>query len=209
MVDTVQVWVESDIKWVITVAPYERSVGSSTGENTIKDSVFDTSTDATTFTEAIVDAMQDEGEQIAPFIYTSFDTDIATVDQSGTVMWVKNGTARISVEGPRAIRQNFVPVLSVGGQTTEIFNRFVAGSLAKHSNDFIMAGISGKTPDAASLQIFSTYSPGTDIFVRSSTSWFNGCDLTALVAYTPTHGVKPGQMFTDKLGINVAHYAYL
>lgn len=87
--------------------------------------------------------------------FTSQTPSIATVDSSGYVTRVTNGTAKILVEaGPN--RQNvFVPVSYQTGEETVSLSSWATGSLAKFVTDRIASLTAGVVPSPATRSRFS------------------------------------------------------
>ena len=116
--------------------------------------------------------------------YTSTTPSIATVNSStGATTYVSNGTASISINigilGKQIATFQSIQNTPV---TTTTFNNFVSGSLGIALTNTITTDITGKTPSAATQNIFSSSSPPSS-FTRNTGIFTGAVDLTPIPAY--------------------------
>ena len=139
---TMRDWTPAESSFTLISSPVDEVLsGGSAGELPETDVVFDQRTPALVNHHAQVTA--------SVFCeFTSLKPSIATVDASGAVTRVGNGTARILAHSAKCQKSIDVAVSQVGGQTINSFLRYVSGSLARHCADAVDAAIAGKTPSS-------------------------------------------------------------
>lgn len=90
-------------------------------------------------------------------LFTSLNPTIASVDSSGNVSWVSNGTASIAIK-VGGIEQRYSRVMTQSGSvTTSITQSYLAGSVGEHISSTIDSILSGKvaqgnTPGLGGIQ---------------------------------------------------------
>lgn len=89
--------------------------------------------------------------------YESASPAIATVDASGNVTRVSNGTSAINIKSKYGMKQVTRPISTTSGSYVN-FLSYVSGTLARHIEDAIFGMIDGKTPDESTLRYFSSTS---------------------------------------------------
>jgi len=186
----------------IGVVPVERVVGSVTGTLvTEKDAVFDDQS-ATVYDEAIVNS------DTYPIQYFSDRPQVATVDEDGSVHWVANGSATISVQGSRGGKSTPVSVLRTTGGTGKVFQNYVPGSLAEHCCKAIDDRLALALPFAQSGKIYVGY-----YGARNPDSWLQKVaplDVTCISPYN-SYGAnkKGGALITPRHFVHAYHYALI
>lgn len=183
-----------------TVLPIETvlSQGSVT-EVTVESAMMMRSTTSTVRSEASISHDLESNPA-----YASLDPNVGTVDPSGRVQRVSNGTARIMATSGFDRQRFDVPVVDAGGSTSDVFISWINGSLEKHITDNVESRISGKTTSDSTLQIFSEFDHVAATYTRSATVWcadfhsaLSGCNAwqsnygggqsRAQTAITPRH----------------------
>ena len=193
-------WTAAEAAFAFTQSPISTIESSSAGgQATTNDALYDTVTGATVLTEARVAA-----SQVAA--YSSLDPAIATVDAGGKVSRVANGTARIVARTARAAKVLSVPVSRATGQSTQTFNSFVAGSLAKHCSDAIDSRLAGKTPSTGTKRMFSSINWSTLTFVRNPSCALAGIDVSCLSPGNPYNALQGCTLVSEDLVAYAAHF---
>ena len=172
--------------WFSVSALARQSVlsGSSAGSGQIKDALVNSITSATVDNGWTLQVVDGQPDVLANGVsYDSLTPSIATVDASGSVARVADGTAAIIARGFRYTQRLDLAVSRAGGQTTSTFNGWAAGSLAAHLAAQIDNRIAGKAP-ASARPIFSTLDHVTPNYVRSVACWAADVDLTAIPAWS-------------------------
>jgi hypothetical protein len=115
------------------------------------------------------------------FEFDDLDPSIATVNSGGQVSWVSTGTGRILCKSPRLWKHKNVAVSRSSGQSTSVFNRYVAGSLAKYLTDTIDNAIAGKN-FATNGPLFTSMDHVLSVYVRNASCWtaLAGIDCTGI-----------------------------
>jgi len=109
--------------------------------------------------------------------FESLDTDVATVDETGFVTRVTDGTAEILARGRRGTKRIALTV-SQSNVTTNEWLGYLPGTLAKHMTDQIDSRLAGKSP--SQRRIFSVANTTTWTFQRDPNCWAADIDLTPL-----------------------------
>lgn len=141
--------------------------------------------------------------------YSSQTPTIATVDSSGRVTRVSDGTAKIVVDTP-ALKQllNVSVSLPTAGVITT-YPSYANGTLGKNVSDDIDDRITNVTSSNAETYkpIFSTQDHTNSIYVRNTSSWVYGLDLTAISPWNSNGGVrKAGTLISPRHIIFANHY---
>lgn len=176
----------NNFNFYMTAVPRENPIsGGSSYQFTVNDVVWDHITGST------IDEEFDISVSTLPAgstgIFESATPGVATVDGSGVVTRVSDGTAKINLkviplQGAHLKKQISYPV----ERTTAVvnsFNSFVAGSLGKHIYDDIDARINGVTASDATTKLFSTQDEGSGTYVWNTDFWAYGVDWTPIVAW--------------------------
>lgn len=185
----------------VTAKPKSIVHSGNTATSTNKDASITTTTAAST--TLLADVQVTVPLAASTPVFTSSNLSVATVDQSGIVTPVGNGSTNISVVSS-GLTSSIVPITvsTQGGQTVVTLNNFVAGSLALAACSAIDSAISGKTPSDSTQLISSTSS-----FLRAA-----GVDLSFIAIggnaalVSPTHILQAAHFgngavsFTDSSG---------
>ena len=193
-------WTTTEADFALTASAVdEQLAGSSAGETTDRDVIFDSKTGATVNHHAQISAG-------APCTFTSRDPSIATVNGSGFVTRVGNGTARIIATGPRCAKEVSCAISQQTGQTVNVFNRFTPGSLARHCADAVDSRLAGKNP-ATHQAIYTTQDHAAGTYVRNPNCWAADVDLTPLSPWNNYGGnKKAGTLVSPRHLVLAAHY---
>lgn len=196
-------WTPAEADFTLTAAAVdEQLAGSSGGEVTDRDVIFDSRTGATVNHHAQLAAG-------APCTFTSRDPSIGTVNASGFVSRVGNGTARIIASGPRCAKEVSCAISQDTGQTVNVFSRFTTGSLARHCADAVDSRLAGKNP-ATDRAIFSTQDHAAGTYVRNPTCWAVDVDLTPISPWNTYGGnKKAGTLISPRHLVLAKHYSPL
>lgn len=202
----------ADWGWQAQVAPVVTVLaGDLAGETTEADIVYDEFTSANVLTEAQVSAElpagpPEGGASLPQFSFSSLDTNVATVDSSGRVTRVADGTAQVRVKGPYGAVKVTAAVSLAGGGTSQAFNRYAAGSLNAYLADVIDAAIDGLAAGQTTQALFTSDSGNGGN--RRTTNFLHGvCDLSPWVA-RKMNGAwwMPGTVVTRNAVLFVNHF---
>jgi hypothetical protein len=195
----------SQFNYDLALFPANQAVGSpSSYEQTIDDCVFDFSTNVEVDTNYELQFSQLVGSPFIP-IYESLNPEIATINQSGNITRVSDGTATIVVKTPWLNKKFNVTVRRIGAQTVQTLESFVSGTFAESANHLTDYLISGK-----SKNIYSVANFATKTYSRNPNFWGASLDLTCLPASHSFYssGVrKGGVLFSPKHLLHAWHYA--
>lgn len=150
-----------------------------TGPVTDRDATYSVQTGATVRREAQLVA--ETGIDVAGYAMRPADSAIATVNASGRVAWVSDGTATATIHGPRGSVNVAVPVAREIGASVSTFANYVAGSLGRAVADLVDSMCTG-TP-ANVMPIYSSQNDVTGVYVRNPLVMTGGLNLTAAVTW--------------------------
>lgn len=116
--------------------------------------------------------------------FVNLTPSIGTVDPSTyDIIYVSNGTTTVNVSSNGRTRQISCPIsITSGGPDIDTFSNFAPASLAQAMVAQANALISGKTPSAATEDLYTTYSTSTHTYVRNASNLLHSIDLTCLPA---------------------------
>lgn len=160
---------------------------------TIGDAIFNRETAAT---------VRKDAQLIAPFgaVFTSLDTDIATVNASGLVQSVGTGSVGILARYNSAIRRYDFTAGANGGQTVDTFASYVAESVGETINQETDALLDGE------LAIYSAVNDGAGEYTRNTACWAAGIDLTAIPVWNSVRGSRAnGIAITSRHVLHASH----
>ena len=150
-----------------------------TTTHTVNDAIVATDTVANGFASGTLSAPANVGSQ--GVTYQSQTPAVCSVDSSGRVAKVSNGTCLILVQSKKDSLVFQQPISGTPLVSTRL-QQYVAGSLARHVSDAMASLVAGKTPDDATLLNYSTYSgdyPSLTI-ARNPQNFAAGIDLTGM-----------------------------
>jgi hypothetical protein len=116
--------------------------------------------------------------------------EIASVDSTGLVTYVSNGTANIIIQSPAGSRR--VSRLISSTSTATIFDSWIVGTLAKHITDNINTLILGKIYSSNTTDMYvgvgvDTYSPNSANFAHTlDMSCFSTSQYSRMVLVSPS-----------------------
>ena len=132
---------------------------------------------------------------------------IALVGGDGTLQYQSNGPSLTQAVGPRTCKTVEFAVSQTGGQTKNVWKRYVVSSLAEHICNMIDSRITGVPADV--MPMWTEYPFGTN-GVRNSQCWLTGIDLTCLSAFNSYGGNKKGGCLISQRHFAFAtHYSLL
>lgn len=137
---------------------------------------------------------------------------ICTLDNSGNVAHITNGTSRIIIYTPYHIL-NYLRILVDSSTTiTYTWNSWTPGSLGAHINSEIRAMIVGKTPGAATQSVLSSTSGGVQLpnHIRNANLFTGSLDLSAISIYNSSYNsnifpvvlISPRHVMAGHVGAN-------
>lgn len=182
-----------------------RAAGGSTSNVQFLDSIYTRYTDADTWNDyALVPFV---GIAAPAPVYESLTPSVATVDSSGLVTRVSDGTAtvRCTIGGVTKTKQ-FV-FETVEGGTTDIWAGFATDSLAYHLSQQVDTRLAGKSA-ATALRVFTTQNHGTSTYVRNPNFWAadRAQALSCVSVWNSRYGaVGGGYAFTLRHFAHAAH----
>lgn len=181
--------------------------GAVSSEITVKDSVFARHVTSTIDREAdVVIETATAGAFNAGITYRSERTDLLSVDGAGRVTRVGDGDARVIVSTPDAMRAVRVAVARTSSVQTDVFNRFVPGSLGRHCVDAVDSRIVGKTL-AIHGPLFSTRNDSTATYVWNAARWCADIDLTCVSVWNSTGAnTRGGTLVSPRHVVFATHY---
>lgn len=142
-------------------------------------------------------------------VYSSSDTNIATVSSTGKVSYVSNGTVTVtgSVRGvASAVTLTMAQTIGPGGTSPPVFVSFSEGWLAYHMSNEVDSRIQGKTA-AASLALYTTQNHTSGTYVRNPEFWATGVDLTPISPWNSYDGPRrAGTLISPRHVLFAAHY---
>lgn len=183
--------------------------GPITGTSTFKDELLQTATPAVVDNDATVNVtFLTSGGQSPSF--TSQSPSIATVDTSGNVTRVTDGTALINVNSDWLKRQIPVPVSRQGGQTIAQLTGYATSSLAKSDSDAIDSLIAS-IATTTTLKLFSSTDNTNGVYVRNTSNWLTagGIDTSCIAVWNSSTGTQgAGVLISPRHIILASHNAY-
>jgi hypothetical protein len=120
-------------------------------------------------------------------VWSSSDTSVATVDSTGYVSYVSDGSCSISCvfnEQVKSISLNFFSQYITSNYT---FSDYVTNSLAKYLKTNIDSMVSGKNA-TTKKNIFLIQDHTNNIYIRNSDCWAYGYDLSAISPWNSDAG---------------------
>jgi len=173
--------------------------GESSSQTTIDDRLLDVYTGAVINHEASCDAT-------AFVSYASSDEAIATVAANGYVSRVGNGTVGIIARSKKISKRVDVAISQSGSGSTNIFNNFVEGSLARHMCDQVDDRIAGKEA-GTSKAIFNVQDFSTHTYERNTDCWLGDVDHTC---FSPWNSLsfhkRAGTLISPRHFVTADHY---
>lgn len=140
--------------------------------------------------------------------YTSLNTGIATIDETGRVSRVSDGTANIIVDVNGYKKKTTANVSQTVLSNQIVSSEFISGSLGYDACKNVADNIAGKNQNDNGF-IFSSQNHSTDLFVRNTNVWCYNFDLTCISpSNSNSNARKAGTLLTPRhIGI-AAHYEY-
>ena len=133
------------------------------------------------------------------------DTLIASV-VGNEVDRLSDGIARIVARHPFVSKRLDLSMVETVGATTQVFESFVTGSLARECADAVDSRIAGETPSVAK-PIFTTQNHTTPSYVRNQDCWAAGLDLTCISPWNSTGGaLRAGTLVSPRHIVFAKHY---
>jgi len=147
-----------------------------------------------------------DGITFSELTFTSLDEDIATVSPLGYVSHVSNGTARILARSAKHTFRIDVPVADFSGETVDIFDSWVDGSLAKHINDYFVTNTAGTTLATNGPQLSS------NIGMTGPHVWDGNC-WTGIIPSQVINSIelgtnRGGTLIAPDIVMTAAHYGW-
>lgn len=106
--------------------------------------------------------------------------------------WTANGATQLTLSTPTSTYRRTVTNATATGQTVDLWASNVSGTLRAAAETSIDSRISGQTASTAA-PLWSTRTPGTPLYIRSSSNWAATVDLTPHSAYNSiTTAYQPG-----------------
>jgi hypothetical protein len=173
-----------------STATYVITSAGSTSTGTNKDCNVTTHTGATTRTDYQL-GITAQVPALFDVTYSSLSPAIATVDASGYVTRVSNGTAGILSRAniwPFLTKRTDCAVISTVGQTITTYDSFVTGSMGKDAADAVDTLISSVTSENASTYrpMYSSRNDTAGTYTRNASCWASTIDLTPISVWNST-----------------------
>lgn len=123
--------------------------------------------------------------------------------------WVANGVTQLTLSTPTSTYRRSVTNATATGQSVDVWSANVSGTFRAASETSIDSRLSGTTASTAA-PLWSTRTPATPLYVRSSSNWAATVDLTPHSAFnsiTPAYqpGVGGCTLITPRHVIGAAH----
>ena len=134
--------------------------------------------------------------------YTAVTPSIATVNASGTVSYVSNGTAYFNATYGNITKSVSCSISKTNNQASTVPYSFTAGSLAADLQSEVSSRISGLTPSATTYDIFSSMNNTTHVYTRNTSLFANNVDLTAI----PANAGGSGVLIAPDILLQANHY---
>ena len=141
--------------------------------------------------------------------FSSLDPTIGTVDSNGVVTRVSNGTVRVLVSNHLLKKAVNVPVALSSATPVTTYTDYADGTLGKNVSDGIDDRITGVTSSNASTYkpIFSTQNHASSIYVRNTSCWAYGLDLTSISPWNSySANLRAGTLISPRHIIFANHY---
>lgn len=176
----------NNFQFFLYSTPRNNQISGSTGyQFVVKDILYDHITAGTIDHEADITHSALPAGSVGTF--SSDNPSVATVDSNGRITRVSDGLAKISFEaisptGGYLKKQISYSVSRTSGESSNVFNSFVVGSLARSIYDNIDSRIAGLIPSDTTTKLFSTQDYDGASYVWNTSFWGYGVDYTAVVA---------------------------
>lgn len=140
-------------------------------------------------------------------VFTAVNPSIGTVDSSGNVTYVSDGTANFNVTVNDRTKDAACSMSHTTNKYSTTFNGFVSTSTAKNIVSQMDAMISGLTASPATYDIYSAINDSTHTYTRNSGLFASsGVDMTAVPTYTSAGGTTGnGILVSPDIVISAAH----
>lgn len=182
--------------------------GSSSGNQTINDVVYDVFTGSTVrqLCTSIAAYATDGNFSTFPVTYGSQNESVATVDSTGAISYVGDGTTYFTARYKNLTRAFPCTFLTSVGGTSYTFDSLLSTSLAQHLINTINTKISGLSPSATTQGLYSTRSAGTLTWVRNPDHFASTTDLTSAAVYNSSTGYTlTGALVAPDIMIHANH----
>lgn len=134
-------------------------------------------TGATTVTDYAMQLSSLGGVSGYEITWESSNPAVATVDSSGRVTHVSNGSCVITASARGQSISRSITLSTATGQVVDTVTSYVTGSLARNICDAVDTRLAGKSA-ATALRIFTTQNHATQTYVRNPSLWCADLDLT-------------------------------
>lgn len=148
-----------------------------------------------------------ESDPFMSFTLSSSNESV-TIPENGVFTHVTDGDADLKVAGPfgaKGKKNRFTTT----EQTTahETHKEFVATSLGRHITDIFDTRIQGKTASNTTKRIYSTQDHVNKIYVRNTSCWAYGLDITCTSPWNSYQGVyRSGTLVSPRDYVLACHY---
>lgn len=113
-------------------------------------------------------------------VFSSSNTGVATVDQSGKVSQVSDGAVTIQIGTNLLSRGAAFNLVAVTGATVDTFLAYSSGTLGLNASTAVDSRIAGLTASNTTKNLWSTRDDSTPIYVWNTQFWGYGVDLTCV-----------------------------
>ena len=174
---------------------------SPAGFETVNDLTYETLAQLEAYEEATI---LNQGFISAP-TYSVNDEAIATVDQSGNLTWVSDGTVRTKIIGGGAILTELVEVKKIVSDDQNIFHEWVTGCFLGHISEKVDSRIMGLDPVVTKPQ-FSTLDHSSRTFIRNPDCWLTVDSSGVSVSNSRSNGQRAGTLITQRHLLVAGHF---
>jgi len=191
----------------LLVSPSFRATGAITpGNATEKDSMLMTSTSGVSVTDYVIKPQIFGGLGGSQIEWTSSNTEVGTVSNSGVVTYVSSGSTVVTATLRESEQSVELSLSASSGVVAKTLTNYVEGSLAHHIVGAIDSRLAGKDPVAAKPQ-FTTKDHANQIYVRNTACWASDIDLTAQSIWNSIGGQQRAGILISPCHLLVAaHY---
>lgn len=189
--------------------------GSSSSQETTRDTVFDVYTGATFDTVAQMQAAVAGLARNQPVVMESLDPSIGTLDASGRIFRQSDGHLRIKASTignyPASVTER-VRVFRNVGSVSHQFASFAPGSVARAIYDTLWSRLIGHDPvtEWQMIELFSVYNPAANAFAYNEACWALDFNLAPIAAWYPVYnnGKQAGTLISPRHYVAAWHFKH-
>lgn len=174
---------------------------------TIDDLTFNRSVPAVVDKEFLIEVVETvQGTLKNGYTVQNLTPSIGSVNDQLKVSRISDGLVSVLIKTKPLVKRIDLAVKRISGQTIDVFTGYESGSLSEHCSSFIDSAIDGLTPNT-SKPIYSTQNHLTSTYVRNTSCWAYGLDLTPISPWNSMAGnLRAGTLVSPRHIVFAAHY---